>query len=67
MRHTFGSYHLKKHDSVNATILQMGHRGDKTLFAHYRAAVSRKDADGFWEIRPRREADVIDFAQPATS
>lgn len=62
MRHTFGSYHLKKHDNVNATILQMGHRGDKTLFAHYRAAVSRQDAEAFWEIRPKDQGtEVIQF------
>ena len=62
MRHTFGSYHLKQHDSVNATILQMGHRGDKTLFAHYRAAVSREDAKMFWNISPKLTAgETINF------
>lgn len=68
MRHTFGSYHLKQHDSANATILQMGHRGDKTLFAHYRAAVSRVDANEFWSISPRTAAGkTINSPQPAAN
>jgi len=68
MRHTFGSYHLKQHDSVNATILQMGHRGDKTLFANYRAAVSRDIAKEFWNISPRTAAEkTINFPQPVAN
>ena len=52
MRHTFGSYHVAKHNNAALTALQMGHTRTSTLFEHYRQAVHSEDADAFWDIRP---------------
>lgn len=52
-RHSFASYHLAAGGDENATKAAMGHtRGSDTLFIHYRAAVTRKEAAAFWGIFP---------------
>jgi integrase len=53
LRHSFGSYHLQAFGDVNQTRASMGHTVSDTLFAHYRAAVNRKDAEAFWQITPQ--------------
>lgn len=53
LRHSFASYHLAAFGDINATKLQLGHsaRSD-LLFAHYRAAVTKTAAAGFWKLFP---------------
>lgn len=52
-RHSFASYHLAAGNDENGTKAAMGHtRGSDTLFVHYRAAVTRKEAAAYWSITP---------------
>jgi integrase len=53
MRHSFGSYHLQHFRDAAETALVMGH-GDQTqtLFAHYRALVTKAEAKQFWSLTP---------------
>lgn len=52
-RHSFASYHLVEHENVDRLKMQLGHsRVSDTLFAHYRAAVSKAAAREYWCICP---------------
>ncbi|MEI8120788.1 MAG: tyrosine-type recombinase/integrase [bacterium] len=55
LRHSFGSYHLARHDNAALTSLQMGHMRTDVLFNHYRDLVTRQDADKFWGILPPKQ------------
>ena len=59
MRHSYGSYHLAKHQDAAMTALQMGHIRTDILFNHYRELVSREDADAYWKIRPSGKRGVL--------
>lgn len=52
MRHSFASYHLAFHQSAEKTALQLGHHSTDMLFRHYRALVTKEDAEKFWNIKP---------------
>ena len=52
MRHSFASYHLAFHQSVDKTAFELGHRDSKMLFAHYRELVTKEAAQSYWDIRP---------------
>jgi integrase len=58
LRHSFASYHLKHFGNDAQTRLQMGHWRDSTLlFAHYRRAVTRRNAQRYWNIKPSAKAE----------
>jgi integrase len=60
LRHSFGSYHLKHWEDDGKTRLQMGHWRDSTvLFAHYRRAVTRRNAERYWKIAPAKASKKI--------
>jgi integrase len=60
LRHSFGSYHLKHFGNDALTRLQMGHWRDSTvLFDHYRRAVTRKNAERYWNIRPAQIEKIV--------
>jgi integrase len=60
LRHSFGSYHLKHFGNDAQTRLQMGHwRDSSVLFAHYRRAVTRRNAERYWSIKPEVSAKVV--------
>jgi integrase len=60
LRHSYGSYHLKHFKNDALTKLQMGHwRDSTTLFAHYRRAVTRKNAERYWNIRPAVTEKIV--------
>jgi integrase len=60
LRHSFGSYHLKRFSNNAHTRLQMGHWRDSTvLFNHYRRAVTRRNAERYWNIRPITTEKVV--------
>ena len=60
LRHSFGSYHLKHFGNDALTRLQMGHWRDSTvLFAHYRRAVTRGNAERYWNIKPVETNKVV--------
>lgn len=51
MRHSFASYHLAMWQNENLLKAQMGHSiGSEVLWQHYRARVTRKEAEAFWRI-----------------
>lgn len=53
LRHTFASYHIAMHQSADKTALELGHQGStKMLFRHYKATVTKEDAEAFWKIEP---------------
>jgi Site-specific recombinase XerD len=60
LRHSFGSYHLKHFHNDAHTRLQMGHWRDSTvLFANYRRAVTRRNAERYWSIRPATAEKIV--------
>ena len=59
MRHSYGSYHLAKHQDAARTALQMGHIRTDILFNHYRELVNRQDADAYWGIKPSRKQGAL--------
>jgi integrase len=64
LRHSFGSYHLKHFNNDALTRLQMGHWRDSTvLFANYRRAVTRRNAERYWNIRPAPVTKVVSFTK----
>jgi integrase len=67
LRHSFGSYHLKHFSNDALTRLQMGHWRDSTvLFAHYRRAVTRRNAESYWKLVPDVNAkNVVAFSSNA--
>jgi integrase len=68
LRHSYGSYHLKHFGNDALTRLQMGHWRDSTvLFAHYRRAVTRRNAERFWSIKPVKTKVVVPFVKARVS
>ena len=57
MRHSYGSHHLEKWDNSNKTALEMGHHSPQVTFNHYRRAVTKKQAEKYWQITPAGEID----------
>jgi len=51
MRHTFASYHLALY-GAEKTIAALGHGDYEMLFGHYRALVTREQAEQFWKLTP---------------
>lgn len=54
LRHTAASHWYELHGAV-VTARQMGH-SERVLFTHYRALVTRRAAEWFFKIKPRRTA-----------
>jgi len=67
MRHTFASNHLTQYQNQNKTALELGHRDTDLLYKHYRALVKPDDAKRYWLIQPKKEGNIIQFRQAATS
>jgi len=59
LRHSFASYHLAHFKNAAATALELGHHDSRITFAHYRELVKPKEAERFWNIRPRRQPSNI--------
>jgi integrase len=60
LRHSYGSFHLKRFGDDAQTRLQMGHWRDSTvLFQHYRRAVTRRNAERYWNIRPAQTENIV--------
>ena len=54
MRHSFATYHLARGEDAAKTAYQMGHtQGPTLLYNHYRALVTKRDAELYWIIRPK--------------
>ena len=52
LRHSFASYHLAAHGSIDGTALELGHSSTKMLFKHYREAVKPEAAKAWWALLP---------------
>jgi integrase len=51
-RHSFCSYWLTHHKSIDGLILQTGHDNAKVMWQRYYGFVSETEAEKFWSIRP---------------
>jgi len=64
LRHSFASYHLKHFGNDGLTKLQMGHwRDSDVLFGHYRRAVTRRNAERYWSVKPTETKKVVQFVK----
>lgn len=52
LRHSYGSYHLAMYGDAVRTAAQMGHRDPSILHNHYKALVTKAEAEKFWALRP---------------
>lgn len=69
-RHTFATMHYNAHQNAAATMAQLGHFGNPTVFLrHYKGVpVSATDAATYWKIEPKvatKEQKIVQF--PAAS
>ena len=53
-RHSFASYWLAKHGDINQLCLFLGHDDPGTTFRHYAKAATKREAEKFWAIMPKR-------------
>jgi integrase len=58
-RHSFGTYHLAAHGDAIKTAGLMGHRDPGVLHNHYKALVTKAEAEHFWALRPTGEAGKV--------
>jgi integrase len=63
LRHSFASYHLANFNDAAALALELGHTNSNLVFQHYRQLVKPKDAERYWNIRPKGKTNVLAFAQ----
>lgn len=54
MRHTYASNWLAKFGDEHKLRSNMGHRSSSELWDHYHRAVTKREAERFWAIKPRR-------------
>lgn len=53
LRHSFGSYHYAKYGDATLTARLMGHsKGEEVFHNHYKALVSKPEAERYWSLRP---------------
>src|SRR5262249_33258000 len=52
LRHSFASYHLACFQDAAKLALEMGHRDQRLVFAHYRELVRPAEAAKYWGIVP---------------
>jgi len=53
MRHTYASNWLAIHGDEHKLRANMGHRSADELWEHYHRAVTKREAEKFWAIRPK--------------
>jgi integrase len=59
LRHSFASYHLARHQNAPQLALEMGHTTPRMIFDNYREVVTPEEAERYWSIRPKLEADNV--------
>lgn len=55
MRHSFGSYHLARHQNAAETAMMMGHTDTRVVYAHYRNPVLHESACAYFEVWPNAQ------------
>jgi hypothetical protein len=65
-RHAFASYHLAL-KAPEETAKQLGHASTDLIFTTYRGLVTKKAAETFWAIRPKKQSKLIMLDQEAVS
>jgi integrase len=58
LRHSFASYHAAQFQDAGMLALELGHRDQKLIFAHYRELVRPADAHKFWNLRPEKAQSI---------
>lgn len=54
LRHSYASAMINSGQSIDDTVLALGHRGDpKLLWSHYYLATSKEEAEKYWQISPK--------------
>ena len=68
-RHCYASYHLNLYESIEKTILEMGHSGRDVLFENYRGLTTSKAANKYFSILPAEleGSNVIDLPKRKVS
>jgi integrase len=60
MRHAFASHHLAMYGYPARTACELGHHRDTSmLFDHYRALITKEDAEQYWKIMPAAVPGVV--------
>jgi len=59
LRHSFASYHLAHFKNAAATAIECGHHDSRITYRHYRELVSPKEAERFWNIKPRPQPSNV--------
>jgi integrase len=60
MRHSYASNHLVRYGDAARTAFQLGHHADTSmLFEHYRALITKEDAEAYWKIMPAAVPGVV--------
>jgi len=62
LRHSFASYHAAEFRDAGMLALELGHRDQKLIFAHYRELVRPADARKYWNLRPETTRSIIGIA-----
>jgi integrase len=58
LRHSFASYHAAEFRDAGMLALELGHRDQKLIFAHYRELVRPADAHKYWNLRPEKAQSI---------
>ena len=56
LRHSFASYHLAVYNDTVRTAFLMGHSNPRIVHDHYKALVTKTDAECFFALRPASDA-----------
>ena len=62
LRHSFASYHAAEFQDAGMLALELGHRDQKLIFAHYRELVRPSDAHKYWDLRPETARSISTIA-----
>lgn len=66
MRHAFASHHLAMYGDPARTAFELGHHRDTSmLFDHYRALITKEDAESYWKIMPTEVPGVVQLTVSA--
>ena len=66
LRHSFVSYKLAQTDNENLVARECGN-SPSIIYKHYRALVSKAEAERWFAIRPVRESNILDMPKTAAA